>query len=138
MPLRQFIRVQSVEPGEPGHVRVVFTNGEQRDIDLAPYIADGPMVEPVRNDIAFFQAAQVEGGTSRGQTVLILTLRSCTVAGYHHGQRTEDDCGSTTIRCSQRVVLDMRCHQLQKPPNMRMVRNPLKARVSLVGSHGPP
>ncbi len=63
MPLRQFIRVQSVEPGEPGHVRVVFTNGEQRDIDLAPYIADGPMVEPVRNDIAFFQAAQVEGGT---------------------------------------------------------------------------
>ncbi len=63
MPLRQFIRVQSVEPREPWHVRVVFTNGEQRDIDLVPYIADGPMFEPVRNDIAFFQAAHVEGGT---------------------------------------------------------------------------
>ena len=39
----QFIRVQSVEPLDDRSVRVVFTNGERRDIDLSPYIATGPI-----------------------------------------------------------------------------------------------
>jgi hypothetical protein len=59
----QFIRVQSVTPLNDRVVRVVFTNGEQRDIDLSPYIAGGPIFEPVRNDSTFFQSVQVEGGT---------------------------------------------------------------------------
>ena len=87
MPLRQFIRVQSVEPREPGHVRVVFTNGEQRDIDLAPYIADGPWLSPSAMTSRFFKPLRSRAAPSRGQTVLILTLRSCTVAGYHQGQK---------------------------------------------------
>ena len=58
-----FIRVQSMEPLTEWVVRVVFTNGERRDIDLTSYIADGPMFEPVRNNPAFFRSAYVEGGT---------------------------------------------------------------------------
>jgi hypothetical protein len=59
----QFIRVQSVAPLDNRMVRVVFTNGEQRDIDLSPYIASGPIFEPVRNDTTFFRSVSVEGGT---------------------------------------------------------------------------
>jgi hypothetical protein len=58
-----FIRVQSIEPLTEQVVWVVFTNGERRDIDLTPSIADGPMFEPVRNNPAFFRSAYVEGGT---------------------------------------------------------------------------
>jgi hypothetical protein len=61
--MTQLIRVQSVAPLDDRMVRVVFTNGEQRDIDLSPYIAGGPIFEPVRNDPAFFRSVQVEGGT---------------------------------------------------------------------------
>jgi hypothetical protein len=61
--MAQFIRVQSVAPLDDRIVRVVFTNGEQRDIDLSPYIAVGPIFEPVRNDPTFFRAVRVEGGT---------------------------------------------------------------------------
>ena len=44
-------------------MRVTFTNGEQRDIDLTTYIAYGPIFEQVRNDRAFFCSAYVDGGT---------------------------------------------------------------------------
>jgi hypothetical protein len=59
----QFIRVQSIEPLEPPIMRVHFTNGEQRDINLARYIATGSIFEPVRNDPTFFRSAHIEGGT---------------------------------------------------------------------------
>lgn len=61
--MNPFIRVRSVEPLEPWSVRVLFTNGEQRDIDLAPYIAHGAIFKRVRTDAAFFRTAQVDGGT---------------------------------------------------------------------------
>lgn len=61
--MNQFIRVQSLEPLDSWSMRVVFTNGEQRDIDLSPYISTGPIFEPVRSDTHFFRAARVEGGT---------------------------------------------------------------------------
>lgn len=61
--MRQFIRVQFVEALQPWRVHVIFTNGEQRDIDLAPYISHGPIFAPVRSDTAFFQAVCVDGGT---------------------------------------------------------------------------
>jgi hypothetical protein len=61
MPL---IRVSTVEPLSEGFTaRVVFTNGECRDIDLTPYIATGPIFEPVRNETSVFRAMRVEGGT---------------------------------------------------------------------------
>jgi hypothetical protein len=61
--MTQFIRVQAVEPLQQWTVRVTFTNGERRDIDLTPCIVDGPIFEPVRNDALFFRSARVEGGT---------------------------------------------------------------------------
>lgn len=61
--MAHFIRVQSIEPLEPPVMRVRFTNGEQRDMNLAAYIASGAIFEPVRNDAAYFRSAEVEGGT---------------------------------------------------------------------------
>ena len=61
--MAQFIRVQSVTSLDDQIVRIVFTNGEQRDIDLSPYIVSGPIFEPVRNDPTFFRLVRVEGGT---------------------------------------------------------------------------
>ena len=61
--MAQLIRVQSVAPLDQWSVRVVFTNSEQRDIDLTAYIASGPIFEPVRSDPSLFQQVCVEGGT---------------------------------------------------------------------------
>jgi hypothetical protein len=61
--MTQFIRVQSVALLDDWTVRVIFTNGEQRDIDLSPYIANGPIFEPVRNNPTFFRSMRIEGGT---------------------------------------------------------------------------
>ncbi len=58
-----FVRVLSAEPLDPPRMRVVFTNGEEREIDLSPYIATGPIFEPVRTDPDFFRAVVVDGGT---------------------------------------------------------------------------
>ncbi len=57
------IRVQSVTPANQYRVQVVFTNGETREIDLAPYIATGRIFEPIRTDPAVFRSMRVEGGT---------------------------------------------------------------------------
>jgi hypothetical protein len=61
--MTNLIRVQSAEPLDTPRMRIVFTNGEAREIDLTPYIATGPIFEPVRTDPAFFQAVVVDGGT---------------------------------------------------------------------------
>jgi Protein of unknown function (DUF2442) len=58
-----FIRVAAVEPHQGTTLRVSFTNGETRDIDVAPYISDGPIFEPVRSDPQFFRTVHVAGGT---------------------------------------------------------------------------
>ena len=61
--MSSFVRVKAVEPRDKLTVRVQFTNGEERDIDLAPYIGDGPIFRPLRDDPALFRAVTVEGGT---------------------------------------------------------------------------
>ncbi len=61
--MTQFIRVQAAEPLDALRIRVRFTNGEQREIDLTPYIATGPIFEPVRTNPAFFRSVVVDGGT---------------------------------------------------------------------------
>ena len=55
------VRAQSVEPLTDFLVRVVFTDGTIRDIDLAPYL-HGPMFEPIRNQTELFRAVRVEFG----------------------------------------------------------------------------
>jgi hypothetical protein len=61
--MARLIRVRSVEPLEHYRVRVLFTTGEVREIDVTPYIREGPIFEPVRNNNAFFRSVGVEGGT---------------------------------------------------------------------------
>lgn len=57
------IRVQTAEPLAPWRVRVQFTNGEERDIDLTPYLGPGPIFTAIRQDPALFRAVAVAGGT---------------------------------------------------------------------------
>ena len=57
------IRVRSVEPLQGFKVRVMFDNGTQKEIDMEPYLHDGPVFEPLRNDPVKFRAMRIEGGT---------------------------------------------------------------------------
>jgi hypothetical protein len=59
---RVLVRVQSVEPREGFTVNIHFTDGTQREINLAPYLR-GPIFEPIRIDPAMFGSMQVEEGT---------------------------------------------------------------------------
>jgi len=56
------VRVQSVEPRDGFTAYVHFTDGSQREINLAPYL-QGPIFEPIRNDPLLFRSMRVEGGT---------------------------------------------------------------------------
>ncbi len=42
---------------------MVFTTGEERKIDLSPYMATGPIFALVHTDPAFFRTVFVDGGT---------------------------------------------------------------------------
>lgn len=61
--MQRFIRVQSVKPIDEQRVQVLFTNGETREIDLSPYIATGPIFEPIRTNPEMFMSMRIEGGT---------------------------------------------------------------------------
>jgi len=56
------IRAQSVQPLTDFRVRVVFTDGTTRELDLAPYL-QGPIFEPIRRQAELFRAVPVEFGT---------------------------------------------------------------------------
>jgi Protein of unknown function (DUF2442) len=56
------VRVQSVEPRDSFIVDVHFTDGIQREIDLAPYL-QGPIFEPMRSDPLLFRSIFVEEGS---------------------------------------------------------------------------
>jgi hypothetical protein len=53
------VRVQAVTPLENFQVRLTFTDGTEREVDLAPYLR-GPIFEPLRYDRAFFQSVRVD------------------------------------------------------------------------------
>lgn len=57
------IRVQTAEPLAGWSVRVQFTNGEVREVDLTPYLGAGPIFAAIRHDPALFRAVVVAGGT---------------------------------------------------------------------------
>jgi hypothetical protein len=56
------VRVKQVQALHAYVVRVLFENGVEREIDLAPYLR-GPVFDPLRQDFRLFQSAKVEGGT---------------------------------------------------------------------------
>ena len=55
------VRALTVQPLTGFSVRVTFTDGSGRDIDLAPYL-HGPIFEPVRREVDLFRAIRVEFG----------------------------------------------------------------------------
>lgn len=53
------VRIRSVVPLEGYCVRLGFTDGTERTIDLAPFLR-GPVFEPLREDPAVFRSVQVD------------------------------------------------------------------------------
>ena len=58
--LEQFVRIQSVKVLERFRVRLEFTDGTQKEVDLEPYLR-GPIFEPIRNDPRVFASVKVDG-----------------------------------------------------------------------------
>ena len=53
------IRVRAVRPLEAFRVRLAFTDGSERDIDLSPYLR-GPIFESIRRDPGVFETVSVD------------------------------------------------------------------------------
>jgi hypothetical protein len=53
------VRIQSVDPLEGFNVKLVFTDGTERAVDLAPYL-NGPVFEPLKQDRSFFRSVRVD------------------------------------------------------------------------------
>lgn len=53
------VRVQHVTPLEGFRLRVGFTDGTERVIDIEPFLR-GPIFERVRNERAFFEAVELD------------------------------------------------------------------------------
>ena len=53
------IRIRKVKPLERYIVRLEFTNGKQKTVDLEPYLV-GPMFEPLRRDPSMFKTITVD------------------------------------------------------------------------------
>jgi hypothetical protein len=58
----EMVDVVSAEPLEGFTVRLTFSDGATKDVDLGPYLR-GPVFEPIRSDPAFFRAMKIENGT---------------------------------------------------------------------------
>jgi hypothetical protein len=56
------VRVRIVELMSGFTVRLEFTNGSNREVNLESYL-HGPIFEPIRNDPVMFRSVRVEGGT---------------------------------------------------------------------------
>lgn len=55
----KLVRVKAVEALEKFWVRLEFTDGSQKEINLEPYF-HGPVFEPIRNDPAMFRSIKVD------------------------------------------------------------------------------
>ena len=53
------VRIRSAIPLEGFWVRLGFTDGTERTVDLEPYLR-GPVFEPLKSDPALFRAIQVD------------------------------------------------------------------------------
>ncbi len=59
MKLERLVRIKSVEALNDFWVRLEFTDGTQRNINLEPYL-HGPIFEPIRNNPAVFRSVKVD------------------------------------------------------------------------------
>jgi hypothetical protein len=57
--MNQVVRIQGVEALEPFRVRLEFTNGTAREVDLAVYLR-GPVFEPIRSNPVVFRSVRVD------------------------------------------------------------------------------
>ncbi len=53
------VRIRNVEPTQGFKVRLTFTDGSEKTVDLAPYL-HGPMFEPLREDPDQFRSVTVD------------------------------------------------------------------------------
>jgi plasmid maintenance system killer protein len=53
------IRIRGVEALDPFRVRLEFTDGSKREVDLEIYLR-GPVFEPIRNDPEVFRSIRVD------------------------------------------------------------------------------
>ena len=60
----KIVRIRGVKPTNGFTVRLDFTDGTQKDVDLEPYL-HGPVFAPLRNDLQKFRSVRVdpEAGT---------------------------------------------------------------------------
>jgi len=57
--VRRTVRVRGVEATGRFRVRLEFTDGSNREVDLEIYLR-GPVFEPIRNDPAIFRSVRVD------------------------------------------------------------------------------
>jgi hypothetical protein len=57
--MKRMVRIRSVEALDPFRVRLEFTDGSQREVDLEIYLR-GPVFEPIRSDPATFRSVRVD------------------------------------------------------------------------------
>jgi hypothetical protein len=57
--MKSQVRIKMVEPIGGYRVRLEFTDGATKEIDLGIYL-HGPIFEPMRNDLEFFRAIRVD------------------------------------------------------------------------------
>lgn len=55
----RLVRIQAVEVLKGFNVRLEFTDGNHKEIDLQVYLR-GPIFEPIRNDPVIFRAVRVD------------------------------------------------------------------------------
>jgi hypothetical protein len=55
----EMVRIRSVEVLGDFRVRLGFTNGTMREVDLEPYL-HGPIFEPIRSDPGMFRTVKVD------------------------------------------------------------------------------
>jgi Protein of unknown function (DUF2442) len=55
----EMVRIKSVEPLSGFRVRLGFTNGTSKEVDLEPYLR-GPVFDPIRTDPETFRAVSVD------------------------------------------------------------------------------
>lgn len=53
------VRIRSVEPLQGFTVRLGFTDGTEKELDLEPYL-HGPVFEPIRQNPALFRRVEVD------------------------------------------------------------------------------
>ncbi len=55
----RLVRIRGVEPLKKFRVRLEFTDGTQKEVDLEPYL-HGPIFEPIRNNLLMFRSVKVD------------------------------------------------------------------------------